>query len=149
MLERWVYPFQSANCCWSSLCKCEKFRVIWELLPDVKIDFSKAQEFKNGVVNRLTGGVRGLLKGNKVDVVQGEAYFVDENTVRVINEDSAQTYKFKNAILATGSRPVEIPGFKFSKRVINSTGALNLTNYRETCRYWWRVYRNRTWFCFC
>ncbi len=42
-------------------------------------------------------------------------------------EDSAQTYKFKNAILATGSRPVEIPTFKFTKRVLNSTGALNLT----------------------
>ena len=45
----------------------------------------------------------------------------------LLTEDSAQTYKFKNAILATGSRPVEIPTFKFSKRVINSTGALNLT----------------------
>ncbi|MHA6258562.1 dihydrolipoyl dehydrogenase [Sporosarcina sp. CAU 1771] len=93
---------------------------------DVKIDFTKVQEFKNGVVNKLTGGVAGLLKGNKVDVVNGEAYFVDANTVRVINDDSAQTYKFNNAILATGSRPVEIPGFKYSKRIINSTGALNL-----------------------
>lgn len=93
---------------------------------DVKLDFSKAQEFKNSVVSRLTGGVEGLLKGNNVDIVKGEAYFVDSNTVRVINDDSAQTYKFNNAILATGSRPVEIPTFKFTKRVINSTGALNL-----------------------
>ncbi|MCZ2258924.1 dihydrolipoyl dehydrogenase [Sporosarcina sp. G11-34] len=94
---------------------------------EVKLDFSKAQAFKNGVVSKLTGGVAGLLKGNKVDTVKGEAYFVDSNTVRVINEDSAQTYKFKNAILATGARPVEIPGFKYSGRVIDSTGALNLT----------------------
>ena len=94
---------------------------------DVKLDFTKAQAFKDGVVNKLTGGVSGLLKGNKVDYVQGEAYFVDNNTVRVITEESAQTYKFKNAILATGSRPVEIPTFKFSKRVLSSTGALNLT----------------------
>ena len=94
---------------------------------EVKLDFAKAQAFKDGVVKKLTGGVEGLLKGNKVDYVQGEAYFVDSNTVRVMNEDSAQTYKFKNAILATGSRPVEIPTFKFTKRVINSTGALNLT----------------------
>ncbi len=94
---------------------------------DVKLDFTKAQAFKDGVVNKLTGGVSGLLKGNKVDYVQGEAYFVDNNTVRVISEESAQTYKFKNAILATGSRPVEIPTFKFSKRVLSSTGALNLT----------------------
>ncbi|HJH10208.1 MAG TPA: dihydrolipoyl dehydrogenase, partial [Metalysinibacillus jejuensis] len=40
--------------------------------------------------------------------------------------DNAQTYTFKNAILATGSRPVEIPTFKYTERVINSTGALNL-----------------------
>ncbi|TQR20142.1 dihydrolipoyl dehydrogenase [Psychrobacillus vulpis] len=93
---------------------------------DVKIDFSKAQAFKDGVVKKLTSGVSGLLKGNKVDVVNGEAYFVDANTVRVMDETSAQTYKFKNAIIATGSRPVEIPTFKYTKRVINSTGALSL-----------------------
>jgi dihydrolipoamide dehydrogenase len=93
---------------------------------NVTVDFSKVQEFKNGVVQKLTGGVAGLLKGNKVDVVSGEAYFVDANTVRVMDENSAQTYKFNNAIIATGSRPIEIPGFKFSKRVLDSTGALAL-----------------------
>lgn len=94
---------------------------------EVKLDFTKAQAFKDSVVSKLTGGVAGLLKGNKVDYVQGEAYFVDSNTVRVMDESSAQTYKFKNAIIATGSRPIEIPTFKFTKRVINSTGALSLT----------------------
>src|SRR6478736_3889143 len=43
-----------------------------------------------------------------------------------MTEDAAQTYTFKNAVLATGSTPIEIPGFKYSKRVINSTGALSL-----------------------
>lgn len=93
---------------------------------NVTLDFSKVQEWKTGVVNKLTGGVEGLLKGNKVDIVQGEAYFVDENSVRVMDDNSAQTYTFKHAIIATGSRPVEIPGFTYSKRVIDSTGALNL-----------------------
>ncbi|ACJ34252.1 dihydrolipoyl dehydrogenase [Anoxybacillus flavithermus] len=93
---------------------------------NVKVDFSKVQEWKAGVVKKLTGGVEGLLKGNKVEIVRGEAYFVDENTVRVMTENSAQTYKFKNAIIATGSRPIELPTFKFSKRVLDSTGALNL-----------------------
>ncbi|QAV26330.1 dihydrolipoyl dehydrogenase [Neobacillus thermocopriae] len=95
---------------------------------NVKVDFSKVQEWKAGVVKKLTGGVEGLLKGNKVDIVRGEAYFVDENTVRVMTENSAQTYKFKNAIIATGSRPIELPTFKFSKRVLDSTGALNLSD---------------------
>ncbi|RAP28392.1 Dihydrolipoamide dehydrogenase [Brevibacillus laterosporus] len=97
------------------------------LASAVKVDFAKVQEYKNGVVKKLVGGVEGLLKSNNVDVVKGEAYFVDANTVRVISDDSTQTYTCKNVILATGSRPIEIPTFNFTKRVINSTGALNLT----------------------
>ncbi|WP_282020787.1 dihydrolipoyl dehydrogenase [Planomicrobium okeanokoites] len=93
---------------------------------EVSLNFEKAQAFKDGVVKKLTGGVESLLKGNKVEIVRGEAYFVDENTVKVMDDKSSQTYKFKNAIIATGSRPVEIPSFKFTKRVINSTGALAL-----------------------
>lgn len=93
---------------------------------EVKLNFDKVQEFKNGVVNKLTGGVSGLLKGNKIDTIKGEVYFVDANTVRVIDGDNAQTYTFKNAIVATGSRPVEIPAFPFSDRVLSSTGALNI-----------------------
>ena len=98
---------------------------------EVKLDWAKAQAFKDSVVSKLVGGVEGLLKGNKVDIVKGEAYFVDTNTVRVIDGDKAQTYTFKNAILATGSRPVEIPTFKFTERVINSTGALSLPEVPE------------------
>ena len=93
---------------------------------NVKVDFSKVQAWKAGVVNKLTGGVEGLLKGNKVEIVRGEAYFVDNTTVRVMDENSAQTYKFKNAIIATGSRPIELPQFKYTKRVLDSTGALAL-----------------------
>src|SRR5699024_3224175 len=48
------------------------------------------------------------------------------HSLRVIQKDSAQTYTFKNLIIATGSRPVEIPGFKFEQRVLDSTGGLNL-----------------------
>jgi dihydrolipoamide dehydrogenase len=93
---------------------------------NVKVDFSKVQAWKAGVVKKLTGGVEGLLKGNKIDIVRGEAYFVDNTTVRVMDENSAQTYKFKNAIIATGSRPIELPQFKYTKRVLDSTGALAL-----------------------
>ncbi|MBA4537908.1 dihydrolipoyl dehydrogenase [Bacillus aquiflavi] len=98
---------------------------------NVTVDFTKVQEWKNSVVKKLTSGVEGLLKGNKVEIVKGEAYFVDANTVRVMDENSAQTYKFKHAIIATGSRPIELPAFKFSKRIIDSTGALNLTEIPE------------------
>ncbi|MBM0867583.1 dihydrolipoyl dehydrogenase [Staphylococcus auricularis] len=92
----------------------------------VKLNYDKVQEFKSSVVNKLTGGVESLLKGNKVEIVKGEAYFVDDHSLRVMDEKSAQTYNFKHAILATGSRPIEIPNFEFSDRVLDSTGALNL-----------------------
>ena len=93
---------------------------------NVKVDFSKVQKWKGSVVEKLTSGVGGLLKGNNIDIVKGEAYFVDANNIRVMTETSAQTYTFKNAIIATGSRPIELPAFKYSKRVLHSTGALNL-----------------------
>jgi dihydrolipoamide dehydrogenase len=96
------------------------------ITENVSLDFTKVQAFKESVVSKLTGGVSGLLKGNKVDIVMGEAYFVDANTLKVMDDKSSQTYTFKNAIIATGSRPLEIPAFKFSKRILDSTGALNL-----------------------
>ncbi|HEX7066230.1 MAG TPA: dihydrolipoyl dehydrogenase [Bacillales bacterium] len=93
---------------------------------DVKLDFSKLQEWKASVVKKLTGGVDGLLKANGVEVVRGEALFVSENEVRVNNGYESNTYKFENCIIATGSRPIELPSFKWSDRVISSTGALAL-----------------------
>ncbi|WP_067839819.1 dihydrolipoyl dehydrogenase [Amphibacillus sediminis] len=93
---------------------------------NVTVDFSKVQAWKDSVVKKLTSGVESLLKGNKVDIVSGEVYFVDKNTVKVMDEKSSQTYTFKNCIIATGSTPIEIPSFKYSERVLDSTGALNL-----------------------
>lgn len=94
---------------------------------NVKVDFAKVQEWKGGIVNRLTSGVESLLKGNKVDIVNGEVYFVDKNTAKVMDEKQSQTYTFKDCIIATGSSPIEIPSFPFSERVLDSTGGLNLS----------------------
>ncbi|HLR01937.1 MAG TPA: dihydrolipoyl dehydrogenase [Virgibacillus sp.] len=98
---------------------------------NVKVDFEKVQEWKGSVVNKLTSGVESLLKGNKVDIVKGEVYFVDSHTVKVMDEKQSQTYKFNNCIVATGSTPIEIPSFKFSDRVLDSTGALDLKEIPE------------------
>src|SRR5690606_22757297 len=52
----------------------------------------------------------------------------DEKTVRVTKDEyTTQTYKFNNCIIATGSRPIELPNFKWSDRVISSTEALSLS----------------------
>ncbi|MGM0173908.1 dihydrolipoyl dehydrogenase [Enterococcus sp. DIV0800] len=98
----------------------------------VTLDFAKTQDWKeNGVVNKLTSGVKFLLKKHKVEIIEGEAFFVDDKNLRVIHPDSAQTYSFNNAIVATGSRPIEIPGFKFGGRVLDSTGGLALKKVPE------------------
>lgn len=59
------------------------------IAESVSLNFQKVQEFKSSVVNKLTGGVEGLLKGNKVNIVKGEAYFVDNNSLRVIDSTGA------------------------------------------------------------
>ena len=93
---------------------------------NVDLDFGKVQAFKQSVVKRMTNGVAYLFKKNKIDLLRGTAYIKDEHNIRVMNDDHAQTYTFKNLIIATGSHPIEIPGFKFGGRVIDSTGALAL-----------------------
>ena len=94
---------------------------------EVTIDFTKTQAWKdNEVVKKLTSGVEMLLKKNKVEIIRGTAFFNDTHQLRVVNGDDAQSYTFKNAIIATGSRPIEIKGFKYGKRVLDSTGGLNL-----------------------
>src|SRR5699024_385083 len=98
---------------------------------NVSIDFSKVQEWKGSVIKKLTSGVESLLKGNKVDIIKGEVYFVDKNKVRVMDEKHSQTYTFNNCIIATGSTPIEIPNLKFSDRILDSTGALNLKEIPE------------------
>jgi dihydrolipoamide dehydrogenase len=94
---------------------------------NVKVDFAKVQEWKAGIVKQLTGGVSSLFKGNKIQVIEGEALFVNENEVRVFHGYDVNRYRFNHCIIATGSRPIELPAFPFGKRVLSSTEALNLT----------------------
>jgi dihydrolipoamide dehydrogenase len=95
------------------------------------IDMKKLQTWKGGVVNKLTGGVRTLLKGNGVEIIEGSAKLEksgnDGHRITVTGKNGTQTIVTKNIVLATGSRPIEIPGFKVDNhRVIDSTGALAL-----------------------
>lgn len=92
----------------------------------VKVEFSKVQKWKDSVVSKLTGGVSYLLKGNKVKVLSGEAFFTGPDTVSVSNEEEGSRYKFNHCIIATGSRPIELPSMPFGGRVISSTEALSL-----------------------
>lgn len=91
----------------------------------VKVDFKKLQSWKQSVCDRMSGGVGGLLKGNKVDVLFGTADFKSKNEVSVKSSNGTENIKAKNIIIAAGSRPIEIPGFQFDeKEVLSSTGGL-------------------------
>lgn len=93
---------------------------------NVKVDFSKTQEFKNGVVKKMTQGVTGLMKGNKIEVFSGEVMFINESEARAFNDHESPRYRFKHCILATGSRPIELKPFPFGGRILSSTEALEL-----------------------
>lgn len=95
---------------------------------ETTIDFKETQEWKDSeVVGKLTQGVEYLLKKNNVDIIKGDAFLINNKSLRVMYDDmNGQTFTFNHAIIATGSSPIEIPGFEFGNRVIDSTKALNL-----------------------
>jgi dihydrolipoamide dehydrogenase len=95
------------------------------------LDMARLQAWKGGVVGKLTGGVRTLLKANKVEIFEGNATLgkpgPDGHRITVKSASGEQTIVAKNVVIATGSRPIEIPGFKIDQgRIIDSTGALAL-----------------------
>jgi len=96
-------------------------------VSDVKIDFAKVQTWKQSVVNRHTSGVEFLCKEQNVKIIRGEGRFTGPHELEIRTASSTETIETKNTIIATGSRPVEIPGFKFDgTHVITSTEALEM-----------------------
>lgn len=87
------------------------------------IDFTKIAKYKDRVVRQMSGGVSALFKGNKITLLAGEARFTGANSISVGDTE----YTAKNFIIATGSRPVNIPGLEVDNdKIIDSTGALEL-----------------------
>ena len=82
---------------------------------------------KNGVVETTTGGIDFLMKKNKIDVYHGMGSFVDATHIKVTKVEGEEVLEGTNIIIATGSKPVELPFAKFDKeRIISSTEALNI-----------------------
>lgn len=99
---------------------------------NLEVNFGEVQDWKSGVIDRLTGGIKQLLKAQGVELKKGTAFFEDSNTVRIDMEHDAETVKFENAIIATGSVPIEIPGFEFDKdKIISSRELLQLEEVPE------------------
>ena len=94
------------------------------------IDAGKLDEWKNGVVKRLTGGLAGLAKRRKVEVVQGTGRFEGPRVIAVETpEGGRRRIGFERAIIAAGSKPVRLPDFPWDDpRVVDSTGALDISD---------------------
>jgi dihydrolipoyl dehydrogenase len=93
-----------------------------------KIDLARLRSFKEGVVNKLTGGVGQIARFRKVEYLQGRATFESSTTLKITMQDgSEQSRTFDRIVIATGSRPAVIPTLKLDDpRMMDSTGALNL-----------------------
>lgn len=95
----------------------------------VELDPNAMQDWKDGIVKKLNDGVRGLLKGNGADYLEGTAKLVSKDTVEVTLKDgSKETLKAtKGIVLATGASTIEIPTFKFDgQQIIGAKEAVNL-----------------------
>jgi dihydrolipoamide dehydrogenase len=99
-----------------------------------KIDLKRLRGFKDSVVSRLTTGTGQLAKHRKVRYLQGLAEMVDGHNLRVaLKNGGEERVQFGHAILATGSRPVSVPGLALdSRRVWDSTTALDLPGVPKT-----------------
>ncbi|MFQ6104743.1 MAG: dihydrolipoyl dehydrogenase [Candidatus Glassbacteria bacterium] len=99
----------------------------------VGLDMKALQEWKRGVVNKLTDGVRKLLVGNGIQVVRGNLNFTDDHTARVETDGGVSILEFKNLVIASGSHPVELEELKFDgEGIISSRQALELEEVPDT-----------------
>ena len=96
-----------------------------------KLDLERLRAQTASVVDRLTGGLAGLAKRRKVEVVHGNGRFVSPHRLEVETSDGVQAIEFAHAIIAAGSRTVHLPGFPDDPRILDSTSALALADVPE------------------
>ncbi|MES2900362.1 MAG: NAD(P)/FAD-dependent oxidoreductase, partial [Pseudomonadota bacterium] len=83
--------------------------------------------YKDKVITKMTGGLAGMAKARKVNVVQGVGQFVSANHIEVTGDDgSKKVVQFQKAIIAAGSSVVKLPFVPEDPRIVDSTGALEL-----------------------
>jgi dihydrolipoamide dehydrogenase len=90
------------------------------------IDIDRLRGWKEGVIQKLTGGLSLMAKQRKVTVIQGLAEFTGPNELKVTHEGQSEMIAFENAIIAVGSQPVKLPFIPVDSRIVDSTGALEL-----------------------
>jgi len=103
---------------------------------DPDVDFGEMVEWKDGVVDQLTGGVEKLCKASGVNLMEGRAEFAGNDKLRVVHGGEGQgseTIEYENCVVATGSRPIEVPGFEFdADPVLDSRQALAMDDLPDS-----------------
>lgn len=99
--------------------------------PEINLD--QVRDYKDGIIKKLTGGLKQLAKQRNVKIVQGYGKFTSANTIAVEADDGAITQiGFDNCIIAAGSRVTKLPFIPWDDpRVMDSTGALELQDVPE------------------
>lgn len=96
-------------------------------IEGAKLNFPKLMSWKEGVVKKLTGGVDSLLKANGCTLLKGDARFTGPKGLEVKTDRGTVQVSFNQCVIATGSRPAQLPGFEIDQnRILDSTGALSL-----------------------
>ncbi len=99
----------------------------------LKIDLERVRSWKDEVVKKLTSGLGQLVKARKINYIKGTAQFIDSKTLKV-KEDGGKEKKieFKNVIIATGAKPVQLPNIDTNDpRIMNSADSLDLKDIPE------------------
>jgi dihydrolipoamide dehydrogenase len=95
------------------------------IVGNPSIDLSKMMSRKESIVSKLTQGVAGLFKANKVTLIQGSAQLKSDKHISVKTQSGEETiYQADNVILASGSRPVDLKVAPLGQHIVDSTGAL-------------------------
>ena len=91
------------------------------------LDMGVMMDWSRGIITKMESGIKMLFEKYGIEVVEGTGSFTDKNTLRVSGQSDVNTITFKHAIIATGSRPIEIPGIEFDgEKIISSKEALQL-----------------------
>jgi dihydrolipoamide dehydrogenase len=108
--------------------KVKEGATIGLMTDGLRLDVNKMQDWKGGIVKKLTTGVRGLLRGNGAELLMGEARVTGKNTVTVrTREGTTETIDAKSIVIASGSSTIELPMFKFDgKQIIGAKEAVSL-----------------------
>ncbi len=117
----------------STALRLERAAEIGLRVGDVSVDWPALAKRRDKILDTLRGGIKGLLSGNKVELIQAEAAFADPHTLKLTGADGRDTVSAARIFIATGSRPVELKSAPFDhKAIIDSSDAVSANDLPDS-----------------